>query len=133
MRHFYRCADCLSVVATETKIQPVQVPPSYFYSFGECGACGGAIEYMGEVHRDHLIRTALRVPCDGRCTGATGPSCDCRCGGKNHGSNRLVEVVVETGKLPRLMAPPDAAAKGEAYRQLLERIRSAHRAAGLLS
>lgn len=23
--------------------------------------------------------------CDGRCMGATGPNCDCSCGGKNHG------------------------------------------------
>jgi hypothetical protein len=26
-------------------------------------------------------------PCDGRCTGARGHSCDCSCGGANHGSN----------------------------------------------
>lgn len=26
------------------------------------------------------------VPCDGRCINAHGPSCDCACGGKNHGS-----------------------------------------------
>lgn len=25
--------------------------------------------------------------CDGRCMGATGPSCDCSCGGANHGIN----------------------------------------------
>ena len=25
--------------------------------------------------------------CGARCTNATGPSCDCRCRGKNHGSN----------------------------------------------
>jgi len=127
-RHFYRCADCLSVVAAETKIQPVQVPPSYYYSFGECGACGGAIEYMGEVRRDHLARTELRVPCDARCTGALGPHCECQCGGENHGSNRLVEVVVETGELPKLMVPPDARVKAETYRQLLERVQNAYRA-----
>jgi len=23
--------------------------------------------------------------CDGRCTGAVGPACDCKCGGENHG------------------------------------------------
>jgi hypothetical protein len=26
------------------------------------------------------------VKCDGRCTHAKGPNCDCSCGGKNHGS-----------------------------------------------
>lgn len=25
--------------------------------------------------------------CDARCMGATGPSCDCSCGGANHGAN----------------------------------------------
>lgn len=25
--------------------------------------------------------------CDRRCTGATGPSCDCSCGGANHGAD----------------------------------------------
>ena len=126
MRHYYRCADCLSVVAADAKIQPVQIPPSYSYSHGECGACGGRIECLGEVCRDHLVRRELCVPCDARCTGAIGPHCECQCGGENHGSHRVVEVVVETGKLPRVMVPGDARAKGEAYRELLRAVRTAH-------
>jgi hypothetical protein len=128
LRHFYRCSDCLSVVATETKIQPIQQPPAYLRSFGECGACGGVIEYLGDVHRDHLQRTEFRVPCDSRCTGALGPHCDCQCGGVNHGSRRVVEVVVETGKLPRVMVSHDAKGKGETYRALLQSVRGAHTA-----
>jgi len=126
MRHFYRCADCLSVIATDAKIHAVQIPPSYCYSYGECGACGGRIEHLGEVCRDRLVRRELRVPCDARCTGATGPNCECHCGGENHGSNRLVEVIVESGRLPRFMVPENARAKGEAYRELLRAVRSAH-------
>lgn len=30
--------------------------------------------------------TSKRHQCGARCTSATGPSCDCRCGGANHGS-----------------------------------------------
>ncbi len=30
--------------------------------------------------------------CDGRCMGAIGPSCDCSCGGENHGKNSSVLV-----------------------------------------
>jgi hypothetical protein len=128
VRHFYRCADCLSVVATEAKIQPVQIPPGWAYSYGDCAACGGAIEYLGQVHRDQLQRTELRVPCDSRCTGATGPHCSCQCGGENHGSNRVVEVVVETGKAPQVLVPADAKVKAETYRALVHAVRTAHNA-----
>ena len=125
MRHFYRCTDCLSVVATETAIKPVQVPPSYSYSYGECGACGGDVEYMGEVCRDHLQKTALVCACDDRCTSALGPICSCRCGGENHGTHRVVEVVIEAGKVPKLMVPPDAKGKADEYRALLFEVVSA--------
>lgn len=30
-------------------------------------------------------RFVAEKKCDGRCMGATGPNCDCSCGGKNHG------------------------------------------------
>jgi hypothetical protein len=40
----------------------------------------------------------------------------------------VVEVVIEVGKLPRLLVSEDARIKGEAYRALLESIRSAHTA-----
>lgn len=124
MRHFYRCTDCLSVVATDTAIQTVRVPPNGMYSYGECGACNWAIEYMGEVCRDHLQKTALVCACDDRCTSALGPVCSCRCGGENHGTNRVVEVVIEVGKLPRLMVPPDAKVKADEYRALLAEVRA---------
>lgn len=43
-------------------------------------------------HGNYLLRYLrgrLRddVTCDARCTGATGPNCDCSCGGANHGAN----------------------------------------------
>lgn len=126
LRHFYRCIDCLSVVATETELQPVQNPPLYIRSYGSCGACCGRIEYLGQVHANtSLVKTEYRSACDSRCTAAFGPNCDCLCGGKNHGSNRVVEVIVEAGKLPRVLVPSDAKSKGETYRALLDRIRVA--------
>lgn len=30
-------------------------------------------------------RLVAEIECGSRCTGATGPACDCSCGGKNHG------------------------------------------------
>lgn len=53
-----------------------------------------------------------------RCTGAVGPSCDCPCGGVNHGSGLLV-LVEATTTVPRLTPPGDGAAaraRAEAYR-----------------
>ncbi len=47
------------------------------------------------VHRKFLKFTALegRVndakECNGVCMAAVGPSCDCSCGGENHGSNHV--------------------------------------------
>lgn len=34
---------------------------------------------QGRYSADHV--------CDGRCMGATGPNCECSCGGANHGAN----------------------------------------------
>ena len=125
MRHFYRCEDCLSVVATEVAIRPTYKPGTYYPQYANCDACGGDIEYMGQVCRDHLEKTALVCACDDRCTSALGPMCSCRCGGENHGTNRVVEIVIETGKLPRLLVPPDAKVKADEYRALLAEVRSA--------
>lgn len=32
-------------------------------------------------------RTVAAIPCGPKCQSAKGPSCDCSCGGANHGSN----------------------------------------------
>ena len=130
-KHYYRCADCLTVAATVEKLADGR--DTYGYPTGRpaavCDACGGGIEYMGEVHRDTLHTSKGWAPiCDGRCTHATGPSCDCKCGGKNHGSHLVVEVVTVSG-LPRLgIQGPQARMAGEMWRGLIARYRLAWRA-----
>jgi hypothetical protein len=45
--------------------------------------------------RAHRVRGVFRADkkCDTRCLGAKGHSCECSCGGKNHGaSHSLVEI-----------------------------------------
>lgn len=32
-------------------------------------------------------RLAPKIACSSKCTGATGPTCDCSCAGKNHGAS----------------------------------------------
>jgi len=54
---------------------------------------------MGIVHGEKWKKTEQRAPCDGRCTQAHGPTCDCQCGGVNHGTGRTVATVVAEGKI----------------------------------
>ena len=56
---------------------------------------------MGRVYRSRLVDSAEVPPCDGRCTSARGPSCDCPCDGKNHGSNRVITINRNAGPIPK--------------------------------
>lgn len=90
-RWFLRCETCLAVSAVD------EHP-----NIGEwqCGICGGSFENMGRVEKDRLIHEHLAAICDDRCTSARGPLCSCKCGGKHHGSNRVVQVVMDAGPAP---------------------------------
>lgn len=90
-RSFWRCADCLSVLALEDVSTTARFT---------CGACGGSLECMGRVERDRLVRDEHRCPCDHRCTAARGPRCDCKCNGRNHGSGLVVKVTIDAGGVP---------------------------------
>jgi hypothetical protein len=50
--------------------------------FLDCPACGRPSLVLHRLHG----QVKDSVPCDARCTGATGNCCECSCGGKNHGS-----------------------------------------------
>ena len=118
-RYFVRCRECLGVDAIEAP----EHPPALL-----CGSCQGPVEVMGRVHRERLVREELRCPCDDRCTGARGPSCNCKCGGPNHGTGRLVSVLVHVGDVPALSAPRDATirqARAAEYRALRDAVRTA--------
>jgi len=94
-RWYVRCADCLTVSAVDSDKHPVKAL---------CGICGGSIETMGRVYRDHLqTGTHEECKCDDRCVSALGPNCNCQCGGKNHGAGMLgYYTVTETASLPTL-------------------------------
>jgi hypothetical protein len=138
-RYFYRCDDCLTVVVTLEPLKklpkfadrPVQWPTSADNPmvFAECGCCGGDVtESMGVLKGDYsrvLITTEFQCPCDGKCTGAKGPSCDCPCGGKNHGTNAVVEVEVSGRRIPRVLAPKDGLANAEEFRALRDAVQAA--------
>lgn len=85
-RYYYRCEDCLLPMTFDTKKEAV-----------DCPACNGVLEYLGVVRRHRVVGVRYEIPCDARCTGASGPQCDCPCGGENHGTGRLVERDVDKG------------------------------------
>lgn len=90
-RYFYRCPCCLTVAAINERIsRPL------------CSVCGDNCDFMGRVHRDRLVKEGMECKCDARCTFARGPSCDCKCGGVNHGQGILVFVRRDAGKVPVL-------------------------------
>lgn len=90
-RRCFRCADCLDVLFAGEDLAGVA-----------CGACGGALESMGRVNGLRLEERHHACACDGRCTSAVGPACDCHCGGENHGTGRTVEVRRDLGPVPTI-------------------------------
>jgi hypothetical protein len=84
--YYHKCDDCLTTFSsTERHIDLCD--------------CEGKVTFMGVVHGDKYVQTSNKAPCDGRCTHAMGPVCDCGCGGINHGTGRTVQTVIKEGKV----------------------------------
>jgi len=95
-RWYIRCADCLSIGSIDYPYDPQW----------SCGICGGHVELMGKVVRDHLEREESKAACDERCTRAQGPICVCKCLCANHGTGRRVSFVVREN-IPVIEFEPD--------------------------
>lgn len=131
-RWCYRCADCLAVMFTGEELQPLfdfQRFGTAYARYGECGVCGGFLEFMGKVAqgaegRGRLQAMEHRCACDFRCTGALGPKCECSCGGVNHGTGRMVAVVRDLGSIPRTTGLDDyqAAKAAQEYREVRDKL-----------
>lgn len=130
-RHFYRCTDCLTVVALEETLPLVRNQNGMERVNAVCDSCEGSFEYMGKTKG--LDAYSLRqlshyaCVCDGKCTNALGPNCDCVCGGKNHGSKQVVAVYKDC-PVPRVLVPKDASVKAVEYRRLVSEVRQAYEA-----
>ena len=111
-RWFFRCIrGCKKSWAVDFDCGQITSPAKqagYYSRATACPHCGhvpqeakwckGLIEghrVMGKVLMGKVYDVSLRPPCDGRCTNAQGPSCECQCGGANHGSQKLVEHLTE--------------------------------------
>lgn len=67
--------------------------------------------------------------CDGRCTGARGPNCDCHCGGENHGKGMVVAAELGVGGRVTFGPPADADAARARAAEYLEATRAIREAA----
>lgn len=82
-RFFYRCGRCLFRFTADVEGRN---PPNV----EGCPVCNNSrVECLGSTQG----RVVLTVPCDAKCVFAIGKTCDCSCGGKNHGSGLLVPVI----------------------------------------
>ena len=98
-RHFYKCHECLSFCAVDSE---------YGFNRVLCSLCHVPMHYMGRVEQTRLKIDTVRCLCDARCTFATGPNCECSCGGVNHGKGVVVEVTIDAGKVPTAQIKPTA-------------------------
>jgi hypothetical protein len=104
-RHFYRCLDCLEVQAADGPILRGQWIHGK-QEWPHCD-CGGNLDWMGKVHGSVLGKMHTACACDGRCTHALGGSCDCICGGANHGTGRLVRFLTGIQTVPQIAPRAD--------------------------
>lgn len=105
MLHYHKCHDCLTAFSSAER------------TINECD-CGGRVFYMGQVHGDKYVKVEDRSACDGRCTHACGPVCDCKCGGANHGTGKVVQTVVAEGIVKAVGLSEDDIKRAETYRKL---------------
>jgi len=102
--YYHKCDDCLTPFSsTERKVDLCD--------------CNGHVTFMGQVNGNIYQKTENKPACDGRCTHACGPICDCECGGANHGTGRLVATVVKEGKVKAIDFSEEDLLRAYKYRE----------------
>lgn len=111
-RTYFRCRRCLtSVTLEDSRLAKIWTETL------RC-QCGGGFERMGRVRKTCFGDVSSRCKCDARCTHASGPSCDCSCGGKNHGAGAagFVEVWADKGQIVvRPWCPEDSQKRADEF------------------
>jgi hypothetical protein len=72
---------------------------------------------MGEVRGDNYVKHEDKPACDGRCTHAAGPMCDCLCGGANHGTGKTVRITKIEGKVHAVGLSEEDVERAHVYRR----------------
>ncbi len=126
-RWFFKCPKCRKPFAADlpvnrTPYSSEEENAKWYAQTSPCPHCqhvptreretpyyGGSLATYRTWHRamgcvmdtQWIARLEHRCACDARCTGATGPNCECSCGGKNHGTGRVVEIAVPVARVPQ--------------------------------
>lgn len=50
-----------------------------------CGTKGFPVKFVEDKHKESTFNSKPRHECGPKCTSATGPNCECKCEGLNHG------------------------------------------------
>lgn len=83
---------------------------SQMFRSATCPICDGRITFRGAVRQNRSVTFDAEIPpCDGQCTSARGTKCECKCGGRNHGSGRTITVTVAAGKAQVSLDDPELA------------------------
>lgn len=64
------------------------------FAYGVCPDCG---RLHPSGRRIHYSKNPSRHICNAKCMGAIGPSCECSCGGKNHGAGFIMSGLLFGG------------------------------------
>lgn len=103
--YYHKCDDCLTAFSTDVAL----------VDFCDCN---GTVTLMGEVRGDKFVKIEDKPACDGRCTHASGPMCDCLCGGVNHGTGKMVKTVVVQGKVKAVDLSEEDVNRAHVYRRI---------------
>lgn len=119
---YFRCRICLTAVTIHSS-DFVSISTQPYSAKIDC-PCGGSLEHLGRVTQENKHgHDAVKSVCDDRCTSAIGPSCNCQCGGPNHGTGRVVQVFVVDGKATIKHFDPDTSMKiANEYREAVAQV-----------
>jgi len=125
-RRFFRCPECLSVWATDTKEDDMPAAGCpYACGYADAPEDLGRVNAAGRLHH----HTGQRPPCDSACVYAQGPNCVCSCLGANHGGGRLalIDTFADHGtpRMRFLCAPksaPQAVARATEWRAMVRMV-----------
>lgn len=123
-RYCYRCNNCLALFVSDDYINNCYV--------AQCAICSNVgVERMGVIGPDRHRKTEkVKCKCDNRCVWATGPLCDCVCGGANHQAGYFGYTKIERDNgIPRLTCTDLATvskhkSQAEEYRKLVNAVSS---------